>query len=313
MGARVHDASLKRPIVRTMWHTSDMKKFLPLAFLLACAKSAAPPAEPPPPPFTPTAFSVKVSGAGRPVIFIPGLAGHGEVWDGTVAHLGGRVQAHVLTLAGFAGEKPIPPPFLSTVRDQIAAYVKANRLEKPIVIGHSLGGAMCFWLAETIPELGGIIVVDGLPYFPAAANPATTPAEAEAAARQTRDGMSALTGAQFIEGMRAFLSQMITKEADREKVVTRAGQSDPKSVGQAFYELFTNDLRPDLPKIKIPALIIAAGLGPVPRDQLEAAWHAQVDPIPNKRLVFVDGAKHFVMLDQPEKFYALVDEFLAKR
>jgi hypothetical protein len=27
-----------------------------------------------------------------------------EVWDGTVAHFGGKVQAHVLTLTGFAGQ-----------------------------------------------------------------------------------------------------------------------------------------------------------------------------------------------------------------
>jgi len=290
-----------------------MKRLLPLVFLLACAKSAAPPAEPPPPPFTPTAFSVKVTGAGRPIIFIPGLAGHGEVWDGTVAHLGGKAQAHVLTLAGFAGEKPIPPPFLSTVRDQIAAYIQANRLARPIVVGHSLGGAMSYWLAETIPELGGVIVVDGLPFFPAARNAGMTAAKAEPAAKQARDGLAALTGPQLTEAMRSFFAQMVTNEADLQKVVTRAGQSDPRTVGQAFYELFTTDLRPDLPKIKVPVLIIAAGAGPVPRDQLEAAWHAQVDAIPNQRLVFVEGAKHFVMLDQPEKFYALVDELLAKR
>ena len=230
-----------------------MKRFLPLAFLLACAKSAAPPAEPP------------------------------------------------------------PPPFLPTVRDQIVAYIKANRLEKPIVIGHSLGGSMSLWLAETTPDLGGIIVVDGLPFYPAAQKPGTTAAESEPIAKQMRDQFSGLTSAQLLEAMRGFLGQMITKDSDVDKVVTRAGQSDPGSVGQAFYELFTNDLRPDLPKIKIPVLIVAAGLGPVPRDQLEAVWHAQIDPIPDKRLVFVDGAKHFVMLDQPEKFYALVDEFLAKR
>ena len=31
------------------------------------------------------------------MIFIPGLASPGSVWDGTLAHLGGKVQAHVLT------------------------------------------------------------------------------------------------------------------------------------------------------------------------------------------------------------------------
>ncbi len=43
---------------------------------------------------------------------------------------------------------------------------------------------------------------------------------------------------------------------------------------------------------------------------LEAGWHAQTDAVPHEQLVCVDGAKHFVMLDQPDRFYALLDDFL---
>src|SRR3569623_838556 len=108
---------------------------LAAAFLVACSSAAPPPpAAPAAAAFTPTAFSVKVSGAGRPVIFIPGLASPGSVWDGTLAHLGGKVQAHVLTLAGFAGVKPIDQPFLQQVHDQIAQYIAAPHLAHPIIV-----------------------------------------------------------------------------------------------------------------------------------------------------------------------------------
>jgi pimeloyl-ACP methyl ester carboxylesterase len=50
----------------------------------------------------------------------------------------------------------------------------------------------------------------------------------------------------------------------------------------------------------------------VPLDKLKAAWHAQVDAIPHVDLEFVGGAKHFVMLDQPEVFDGLLDKALAK-
>jgi hypothetical protein len=53
--------------------------------------------------FTPTSFGVEVSGAGRPVILIPGLGCPGSIWQATVAHLAPAAQVHVLTLAGFAG------------------------------------------------------------------------------------------------------------------------------------------------------------------------------------------------------------------
>jgi pimeloyl-ACP methyl ester carboxylesterase len=49
------------------------------------------------------AFRVQVSGTGRPILLIPGLASSGDTWETTVAHLSDRFTCHVLTLAGFAG------------------------------------------------------------------------------------------------------------------------------------------------------------------------------------------------------------------
>src|SRR5688572_1970248 len=67
--------------------------------------------------FQPKAFQVEVTGTGRPIVFIPGLGCPGEVWNETVAHLGEEdYQTHVLTLAGFAGTKPIKEPLSSAVR-----------------------------------------------------------------------------------------------------------------------------------------------------------------------------------------------------
>src|SRR5258706_16423990 len=53
--------------------------------------------------FQPTSFTVDVQGKGRPVIFIPGLGCPRAMWKDVIAKLGDGVQAHVLTLPGFAG------------------------------------------------------------------------------------------------------------------------------------------------------------------------------------------------------------------
>ena len=34
-------------------------------------------------------------------------------------------------------------------------------------------------------------------------------------------------------------------------------------------------------------------------------------PMPNVMAVRVDGSRHFIMLDQPEKLFAAIDSFLA--
>src|SRR4051794_4650480 len=94
-------------------------KFTFLVLLVGCGTGpvsgdAGGPSDPT--PSTPPELAVEVSGSGRPIVFIPGLASSGEVWSSIVAGLQPSYSCHVLTLAGFAGRPPIPPPFLSKVR-----------------------------------------------------------------------------------------------------------------------------------------------------------------------------------------------------
>jgi N-formylmaleamate deformylase len=296
-------------------------KRLALAFLVACSSGHTPPPAAPS-PAAPTAaapaatasaaFGVHVTGTGRPVIFIPGLGCGGDVWDGTVAHLGGKVEAHVLTLAGFGGQPAIAAPLLQTVHDQLVAYIREQHLDHPVIVGHSLGGVMSLWLAETDPELGGVIDVDGLPFLPAVDDPSMTVDKVTPMAKQMHDQLVGMPAAKVAELMRDSMKDMVTKPADLDRVMVAVAKSDPSTVATAFEELFTTDLRPKASAISVPVLIVAAGDNRgATRAQVEDTWHKQIDAIPHHQLEVVDGAKHFVMLDQPDAFYKLLDGFLA--
>lgn len=147
--------------------------FLLLAGLGCTAGTQAVRAE----PGSPTAFLVDVRGHGQPMILIPGFGSSGAVWDGVVAHYQARYECHVLTLSGFAGapasgESKVMP----LVREQLAAYVAARHLDKPVVVGHSMGGVIALSLAAEHPEaVGRLIIVDSLPFLPAATEPSATP------------------------------------------------------------------------------------------------------------------------------------------
>ncbi|MEO8840346.1 MAG: alpha/beta hydrolase [Kofleriaceae bacterium] len=293
-------------------------KHLALAVLIAACGGSAPaapaaPVPPAPPAFVPTAFAVKVSGSGRPVIFIPGLASPGSVWDGTVAHLAGTRQVHVLTLAGFAGQPPIAPPFLLTVHDQLVHYIHANHLDHPIIVGHSLGGVLALWLAETnSAELGGIVDVEGLPFLPAVTDSTVTEAQGAAFGQQIHDRVMKAPPAQFAATLKTFLATMMTKPEDVDRITAESAKSDIETYATAIAELAGKDLRPDLSKITTKVTVIAAGSGDVPRPTLEQAWHTQIDAIKGCELHFVDDAKHFVMLDQPSAFFVQLDHALAR-
>jgi pimeloyl-ACP methyl ester carboxylesterase len=129
-----------------------------LCLLLALATSAA--------AQNTTSFRVQVTGSGRPILLIPGLASSGDTWTTTVAHLSGRFTCYVLTLAGFAGTAPIDGPLFPTVRRDLAKYIREHHLDKPIVIGHSLGGMLAMELATDHPDLvGPLVIVDGMPFL----------------------------------------------------------------------------------------------------------------------------------------------------
>lgn len=135
------------------------KLFVVLAILMGCGGTSAKLTPAAQARSAPTSFRVSVHGKGKPVIFIPGLACGGEVWDATVAHLGDNYESHVLSLAGFAGTPTIAAALLPTVHDELIHYIRDQHLVRPILVGHSLGGFMSFWIKIVAPVL--VIAADG--------------------------------------------------------------------------------------------------------------------------------------------------------
>ena len=224
-------------------------------------------------------FKVEVKGHGRPMILIPGLSTSGRVWESTVARYQAHYECHVLTLAGFAGEPPVPAPFLEKVRLGLADYIRAKKLRKPVVVGHSLGGFLALWLASKEPDLvGPIVVIDMLPYLPAAQQPNATSETMKPQAELMRKGMLAQTAEQREQTQVTILQTMITDPANIALATKWGLASDPNTVAQAMYEMLTTDLRPDLAHIKAPTLVIGTWIGLrqyATREQIEKNFREQ--------------------------------------
>lgn len=262
-------------------------------------------------------FKVEVSGHGRPMILIPGLYSSGQVWDGTVARYKANYECHVLTLAGLAGEPPIAAPFLEKVRLGIADYIRAKKLRKPVVVGHSMGGFLALWLASREPELvGPLVIVDILPYPPAAQQPTATPETMKPQAEALRKGMLAQSPEQRRQMQTAVLQTMITDSSKQALAAKWADASDPNTVAQAMYELLTTDLLPELARVKVPTLIIGTWIGLrqyMSREQVEKNFREQYASLAGYKFVMAEKAKHFVMFDEPEFLFEEMDNFLASQ
>ena len=299
--------------------TSTRKSVAALVLAFALAASAGAQSSHP-------SFDVQVTGTGPAIVLIPGLLSTGEVWETTVARYKDRYSLHVLTLAGFGGPAPIGTPFLSRVRDELIGYLKGVQglqgtlgersvpSDRPILVGHSLGGFLSFWVAATAPDLvGGVVAVDGVPFLPALVNPAATADSATAQGEQIRTLYASFTTDQLVSQSRMALGTMITAPADVERALAWVRVSDPATAGIAVAELMSTDLRPTVGAITAPTLLIgASGAAPeTMQPAFQKAYELQVAGVSKARVIMATKARHFIMFDDPAFLFAALDEFLA--
>ena len=259
-----------------------------------------------------SSFEVKVIGKGQPVLLIPGYSCSGEVWNETVDHLKTNYQLHVLTLAGFGGTKPIQDDeILKTVRNEIIQYVKDNKMKQPMLIGHSLGAFMTLWLHSTEPDLfGKSICVDGLPFVSAIGKPETT-AEAVKANPQFNkqaviQNFKSLPSDGYVKNMTRAMLYQVNDSLRAKQIAEWSYKSDRTTLGSTIVEMSTTDLRQEISKIKAPVLVMASIFGT--KEVSEKEYNLQYAELKNKTIKVAD-AKHFIMYDQPEWFYAQIDAF----
>jgi pimeloyl-ACP methyl ester carboxylesterase len=260
-------------------------------------------------------ITVTVQGHGPDVLLIPGLASSSAVWDATAGHLENHFRLHIIQVAGFAGSPShanAQGPVLQPTVEAIDAYIKTNKLQTPKVIGHSLGGLMAEMLAIQHPEdVGGLMIVEALPFYGALFGAKDTSAVAPQAAAM-RDSILAQTQDDYAKSETAFV-HMLVKSPDGYKLATKwAVASDKSVVARAMYEDMTTDIRPQLQKIKVPVTILHAwdALPGIPQAAADRLYEESYAALPNKKIVRIDDSFHFIMLDQPDKFAAEVDKFL---
>lgn len=291
-------------------------------FLSAAAFAVATPAQ----SAEPNRFSVVTVGNGPDVILIPGLSSPRAVWLSTAERLKSTHRVHLIQLKGF-GEPAGPNasgPVLQPFVDELGAYIADRKLDRPAVIGHSMGGLAALMLAADRPSLPGkVMVVDALPFigilFGAANVDAIRPQ-----ATQMRDmlvGNAARQAPVFsAPDCPATLPapskpQGTMSNSGEGNCLVRygAGASDLKVVGQAMYDDMVTDMTPRLKLITAPVTML------YPQDDrlltATAAAKTYGDAyagLPSAKLVPIAGSYHFIMQDQPAKFAAQLDAFLKR-
>jgi pimeloyl-ACP methyl ester carboxylesterase len=267
------------------------------------------------PAFASDRLSVEVIGSGPDVILIPGFASSREVWRAEAERLQATHRVHLVQLAGFAGEPWThgDGAFVQPVADQLVRYIGEAGLERPAVIGHSMGGMTGVLLAQQHPELlGRVMSVDSLPFFSAMFGPQVTAEAARPFADQAAAGILSADEASFRAQQGQTAIGMARDPATRTAMVDWSMASDRRAMASAIREVMTTDLRPGLAAMTTPvwAVYAADADGGAPAALADGLWGREYADLPGVRLVRVDGSRHFIMADQPVRFAEIVDQFL---
>jgi pimeloyl-ACP methyl ester carboxylesterase len=303
------------------------------SLLLALALGAAAPAFAADVPAAPNRFAATIAPAerfevgallverhgsgGRPLVLIPGLASGAWAMQDLVRAFSPTHAVYVVTLPGFDGRAPVEGSVLDATRAALHQLIVSRKLDKPVLVGHSLGGALSFALAEDHPELvGGIVAIDGLPVMPG-----TEEMPPAVRAQMTQQMASRPIGNRqmFEAGQRKYMQSIGVVDMEKAGALAElSGRSDPAAVMRTASELMALDLRPNLGRITAPVLEISPYFDPDGQaygmtEQARADYYnALLQGAPHASVVTIAPSRHFVMFDQPAKLADTIRAFLAK-
>jgi pimeloyl-ACP methyl ester carboxylesterase len=183
----------------------------------------------------------EIHGSGRPMILLHGGLGSGEMFGPTLPALAADHRVIVVDLQGHGRTADIDRPIdISLMADDIGALIDHLGLEKPDLVGYSLGGGVAFWTAVKYPERVGRLVM-------ASANIRRDAIPTEMLAQQAQVNAGA---AEFLKDtpMYELYQRVAPRPDDFPRLLDKIGEAMSKDFD------FSEELR----MIRVPTMIVCA-------------------------------------------------------
>jgi pimeloyl-ACP methyl ester carboxylesterase len=243
-------------------------------------------------------------GRGKPVILLHGWLGSWGLWQETMAFLGAFYRTYALDFWGFgeSGKKRetyAVQDFVSLV-DQFMEQL--GIIHAPLV-GHSMGGTVSLSVATQYPQRVSKVVVVGSPIVGSSLAPLLKLSGYRAIAWVLFNMMGP-----FRMWMKYYYSRQICRDPRFPDMMDRdLSRTTVESFLRSIASLRQTDLRPDLNRVKVPALGLYGDKDKIV-DPLQ--WQPMQHGIPGAKIVRFPTAGHFIMLEEPMEFTQQLKGFL---
>jgi pimeloyl-ACP methyl ester carboxylesterase len=246
----------------------------------------------------------ETQGSGRPLILLHGGLGSGEMFGPVLPALAERHQVIAVDLQGHGRTADIDRPIdIRLMADDIAALIEHLGLDKPDLVGYSLGGGVAFLTAVRHPASVGRLVV-------ASANIRSDAIYPEMRAQQ---GQVNAAAAEFMKDtpMYELYQRVAPRPEDFPRLLDKMGEAMAKDFD------FTEEVR----GLQMPTLIVAADADMAPPSHYvevfrlldgglrDGGWMGEGRPKGGHALAILPGLTHYNVFSSP-LFVAVTLAFL---
>lgn len=112
-----------------------------------------------------TGLAYGIEGTGTPVVLLHGMTFDRRTWRPIIDELDGAVTTITIDLPGHGGSSG-EPTRLEGVAEQIHRLLESLAIERPVVVGHSMGAAVAALYASTYPARGIVLVDQAMEVIP---------------------------------------------------------------------------------------------------------------------------------------------------
>ena len=238
-------------------------------------------------------FNFVDEGEGPVLLLLHGLFGALSNWEGVVNRFSKNFRVVIPMLPIY--EMPIREAGLEGLRKYVEEFVAFKKLDNMIVMGNSLGGHIALMYTLKNPQLVKKIILTG-------------------SSGLFEDSMG---GSYPKRGNYEYIKERVSYTFYDPNVATKelideifeTTNSIPKClrIVAIAKSAQRNNMADEIPNIKVPTLLIW-GLNDTITPPIVA--HEFNRLIPNSTLKFVDKCSHVPMMEHPEKFNELVEDFL---
>ncbi|WP_328476384.1 alpha/beta hydrolase [Actinoplanes sp. NBC_00393] len=236
----------------------------------------------------------EIHGEGRPLVLLHGGLGSGEMFGAVLAQFAANHQVILPDLQGHGRTADIDRPIdITSMGDDIAALIDHLGLQRPDVVGFSLGGGVALQVAIRHPQKVGRVVA------------ASTGIRRSATYAEILEQQGQVTGAavEFMKEtpMYELYQRVAPRPEDFPRLLDKIGESMAKDFD------FTEEVR----GLQVPTLIMAADADMCPPShfvevfalldggQRDGGWMGDGRPKGGHALAILPGLTHYNLVDSP--------------